>query len=211
MFKNNLLNYSGILGAFLFIITTIFGGALFDGYSHISQYISESYAYGTKYGHLLRWLGYIPSGLLIGFFYIMVAKKIKDYKYIFIGLIGFGILYGMFTSLVSVFPCDFGCKRDSSDSSVSQFIHTVLSLFTYTLTPFSIYLTGLGFKKLGDFKGFYRLSTLLSVVVFTFGMVFLFNANSPTAGLLQRITEAMYLFWIIYFSVFLIKYGKKLK
>jgi len=173
--------------------------------------LSESYAYGTKYGHLLRWLRYIPSGLLIGFFYIMVAKKIKDYKYIFIGLIGFGILYGMFTSLVSVFPCDFGCKRDSSDSSVSQFIHTVLSLFTYTLTPFSIYLTGLGFKKLGDFKGFYRLSTLLSVVVFTFGMVFLFNANSPTAGLLQRITEAMYLFWIIYFSVFLIKYGKKLK
>ncbi|PAU93839.1 hypothetical protein CK503_09195 [Aliifodinibius salipaludis] len=211
MFKNDLLNYSGILGAFLFMITTAIGGALFDGYSHISQYISESYAYGTEYGHLLRWLGYIPSGLLIGFFHFMVAKKLKDNKYIFIGLIGFGILYGIFTSLVSVFPCDFGCNRNYSDSSVSQFIHTVLSLFTYALTPFSIYFTGVGFKKLANFKVLFRLSTLLSIAVFTFGMVFLLNANSPIAGLLQRITEAMYLFWIIYFSVFLIKYNKRLK
>jgi hypothetical protein len=211
MFKNDLLDHSAILGAVLFIITTVVGGALFDGYSHVSQYISESYAHGTEYGRFLRWFGYIPSGLLIASFYIMVARRLKDHGHIVAGLVGFGILYGVFTSLVSVFPCDFGCNRDYSEASVSQSIHTVLSLLTYTLTPFSIYLTGVGFRKLGDFGELYRLSTVLTVAAFTFGMVFLANANSPIAGLLQRIPEAVYLFWIVHFSVFLKRHGMRLE
>jgi hypothetical protein len=99
-----LTNYTGILGAVLFIATTIIGGFVFEDYSHISQYISESYASGTEYGHLLRWYGYVPSGLLIAVFCFSKARFLSEYKYAFFGFIGFGVFYGIFTSLVSVFP-----------------------------------------------------------------------------------------------------------
>ena len=202
---NELINYTGILGAVLFIITTIIGGYLFDDYSHFSQYISESYASGTEYGHLLRWYGYIPSGLLMGGFCFVVAIQLERNKYVFYGLIGFGILYGIFTSLVSVFPCDFSCNRDYSNSSISQILHSVLSVFTYTLTPVSLFFFSIGSKKIGGFQLFAKISLFLCIFGFIFGMLFLVNANSPISGLLQRNTEAIYLIWLILLSIFVIK------
>ncbi|HMB97638.1 MAG TPA: DUF998 domain-containing protein [Balneolaceae bacterium] len=205
MDKTKALSYSGIAGAALFIVTTIIGGSVFDGYSHISNYISESYAYGTTYGHWLRWIGYIPSGLFIALFSILAGRKFKGNVLVLYGFIGFGILYGLFTSLVSVFPCDFGCNRDYGDASISQFIHSILSLFTYLLTPIMLFMIGVGFKRSIHHKVFSRLSIFLSFTALAFGLLFLTNANSPIAGLLQRITESVYLFWIICISVFLNK------
>lgn len=205
MDNNNLLHYMGIGGAVLFIATTIVGGYIFEGYSHISQYISESYAYGTEYGHLLRWIGYIPSGLLMGGFCFAVAKQFNKSKYVFYGLIGYGIFYGIFTALVSVFPCDFGCNRDYSDSSISQVLHSVLSVFTYTLTPLSLFSIGIGLKETTGFQTLSKVTLSLSIISLIFGMIFLLNANSPIAGLLQRNTEALYLFWLLFLSSSVIK------
>jgi hypothetical protein len=205
MMKSKLINYTGIAGAVLFIITTIIGGYVFEDYSHIAQYISESYASGTEYGHLLRWYGYIPSGLLIGVFCFLNTKFFNDSKYIFYGFIGFGIFYGIFTSLVSVFPCDFGCNRDYGDASVAQILHSLLSVLTYVLTPLILYFVGYGLKKRIEFKSVSNLSIILSFTGFIFGMVFLGNANSPIAGILQRMTEFVYLFWLLFISVSLIR------
>jgi hypothetical protein len=208
--KIKILSYSGISGAVVFIVTTIIGGSVFEGYSHISQYISESYAYGTTYGLWLRWTGYIPSGLFIALFSILAGRKFKANSLVVSGFVGFGIFYGLFTSLVSVFPCDFGCNREYSDSSISQIIHSVLSLFTYLVTPIMLFMIGVGFKRQGYNKVHSRLSIFLSFTSLTFGLLFLANANSSVAGLLQRITESVYLFWIIYISVSLHKdFGSK--
>jgi hypothetical protein len=201
MIYNKLADFIGIVGAVLFIVTTIVGGYVFEDYSHISQYISESYASGTEYGHQLRWYGYVPSGLLIGVFCFLKARLFNDSKYTFFGFIGFGIFYGIFTSLVSVFPCDYGCNRDYADSSVPQTLHTLLSVVTYTMTPLSLYFIGFGFKKLGKFERISNNSIILSFIGFFFGMIFLGNANSPIAGILQRVTEFVYLFWLIYYSI----------
>jgi len=207
--KTKVFSYSGISGAVLFIVTTIIGGSVFDGYSHISNYISESYAYGTTYGHWLRWIGYIPSGLLIVLFSLMAGHKFKDNDFVVYGFIGFGILYGLFTTLVSIFPCDFGCNRDYGDASISQYIHSILSLFTYLVTPIMLFMIGAGFKRSIHHKVFSRLSIILSFFAIAFGLLFLTNANSSIAGLLQRITESIYLFWILYTSIFLVKTSKQ--
>jgi hypothetical protein len=205
MSNNKFFSYTGVIGASMFVLTTIIGGYFFEGYSHISQYISESYAFGTEYGHLMRWLGYIPSGLLMAAFCFLKAKHFRNSKNLFYGFIGFGIFYGVFTSLVSVFPCDFGCNRNYSESSISQLLHTILSLFTYTLTPVSLYLIGTGFKKIDQYKNISNVSIVLGIFGLIFGMIFLKNANSPVAGLLQRNTEAVYLFWLFFYSWFIIK------
>ena len=204
-----MFSYSGVIGAVLFIVTTIIGGSIFDGYSHISNYISESYAYGTTYGPWLRWIGYIPSGLFMALFSILAARKFKDHSFVVFGFIGFGILYGLFTSLVSVFPCDFGCNRNNGDASLSQVIHSVLSLFTYLLTPIMLFMIAVGVKRSIHQKVISRLSIVLSLTALSFGLLFLTNANSAISGLLQRVTESVYLIWIISVSVFLNENLKK--
>ena len=60
--------WAGISGVGLFVVTCVLGGWQFEEYSHISQYISETYAMGTPHGKLLRFLGFIPSGLLLATF-----------------------------------------------------------------------------------------------------------------------------------------------
>lgn len=61
--NKNLIALVGIIGVFLFISTSILGGIFIEGYSHVSQFISESYATGTQYGDTLRFYGFLPSGI----------------------------------------------------------------------------------------------------------------------------------------------------
>ena len=91
------------LGLILFTFTTIIAGYLYPDYSHISQFISESYAIDAKYGFYLRWLGFIPSGIFLSLFFFY-AWKIQP-KSIFsdIGMFGFIILYGLGTIICSIF------------------------------------------------------------------------------------------------------------
>ena len=57
----------GILGALFFITPSVLGGLQFENYSHISQFISESYAFGTPYGVYMRFFGFIPSSVVLKF------------------------------------------------------------------------------------------------------------------------------------------------
>lgn len=205
IYQMKLLQYVGILGVIFFITTTIIGGFLYEGYSHISQYISESYAIGTSHGHLLRWFGYVPSGILILLFGLFANRKFNHTKTGDYGFTGFAIFYGLFTTLVSIFPCDFGCNRKYSDSSLSQLVHTILSILTYVFTPISLLLVGAGSAKSNTLQTFSKVTTLLGITGLCFGMLFMLNSNSPIAGLLQRITELVFLFWVVYCSLLIIK------
>lgn len=57
------VHWAGISGVGLFVAAGVLGGRPFTEHSHVSQYISETYATGTPHRKLLRILGYIPSGL----------------------------------------------------------------------------------------------------------------------------------------------------
>lgn len=104
--------WSGLIGAALFIIASIAGGFQFEGYDPISQYISESYAIGTPYGKVLRFFGYIPSGILITIFAFSAARKFPTSNLTRIAFYGIGIFYGIATILVGIFPCDTGCNKE---------------------------------------------------------------------------------------------------
>ena len=83
--NNKLTFLIGIVGASLFIISSILGGLLIDNYSIISQYISESYAIDTEYGMVLRTFGYIPSGIFIAIFCFTVVRFFAPTKLLNIG------------------------------------------------------------------------------------------------------------------------------
>lgn len=195
--SKNIIFWSGIVGVTLFIVAAILGGLQINDYSHISQYISESYAIDTPYGKMLRFLGFIPSGQLLILFAFSALKKFPKSNLIVIGFWGIGIFYGLATVIVSVFPCDSGCNKEFIDPSISQIIHNLTGLLTYIFVPASIIAIGLGLQKLKAHNSFARFSIFCGLFCFIFIGILLSNPNSNYTGLLQRIIEGSFIIWIV--------------
>ena len=188
--------YTGILGLSLFVASVFNGGHLIEGYSHLSQFISESYASNTEYGLYLRLLGFIPSGLLILWFSFFVANgfsAIANQSIAKVGLIGFGITYGLFTALASVFVCEAGCKGES----LNQMLHNILGLLTYLTVPIFILLIGKGLSKNVVTKSLGKKFTILGFICLVSVVLFFSFYDSNFIGLLQRLTEALFLLPIL--------------
>jgi hypothetical protein len=198
--------WTAILGALLFIIPSILGGFQFEHYSHISQFISESYAIDAPYGVYMRLLGYIPSGILITIFSFSALKLLPKSNLVKIGLIGFGLFYGIGGVIVGVFPCDAGCNKAFINPSTSQIIHNFSGILTYLFVPICLVLIGIGAKKWKNAASISRLSIICGILAFIFSMLLSGNPIGEHIGLLQRMTETCILFWLISFAFYIKNY-----
>ena len=199
--NNKLTFLIGIVGASLFIISSVLGGLLIDNYSIISQYISESYAIDTEYGMVLRTFGFIPSGIFIAIFCFTGVRFFAPTKLLNIGFYGIGLFYGLATVVVGMFPCDSGCNKDFIDPSTSQLIHNFMGLLTYLFVPILIILIGLELKKIEKNTVFYLQSIVLGVISFLFVSVLFLNSNSKYIGLYQRIIELVFILWVVFCAI----------
>lgn len=190
----------GILGVVFFTVSTILAGFQFENYSHTSQLISESYAIDTHYGIYIRLFGFIPSGVFILLFAVHASKQFSTSKKIKLGYMLFGIFYGFATVVVSIFPCDAGCNQEFIDPSASQLIHNMTGLLTYLIVPVSILLLGFEFKKELKYSYLSRLSLFFGILSLAFVLLSFSVINSPSIGLIQRITEGSILLWILFVS-----------
>ncbi|PNQ73629.1 hypothetical protein C1T31_04630 [Hanstruepera neustonica] len=194
--KNKHVFFIGILGAFLFFITSLIGGFLIDGYDINKQFISETYAVDTKYGFILRIFGYIPSGILFTIFCFLSLDYFKNSRWTKIGFYGVGIFYGLATIVVAIFPCDSGCNKELINPSTSQLIHNLTGLLTYAIVPLSIVLIGFGEKRFGS-NSFAMQSFALGGMALLFIIVLFISVDSDYVGLIQRIVELTFVLWIM--------------
>lgn len=201
-------SWFGIAGVSLFVATTIIGGALFPGYSHLSQFISESYATGTAYGPQLRFLGYLPSGLCIALFALFAMKALPKSPLSTLGFAGIGIFYGLATVIVSLFPCDAGCSNEFASPSLSQLIHNLSGMLTYMIVPLSLILLGIAARKWANGRSISILAFACGIIAILFVGVLSPALHSTFAGLFQRIIEGSILLWIFACAIYL---GKKIK
>lgn len=187
----------GILGVILFVGVSIIGGLLIEDYSVISQFISETYAIDTEYGHSLRVFGVIPSGILLTSFYIGCLLLFRKLKRVKIGFLGLALFYGLATIMVGIFPCDSGCNKELIDPSNSQLIHNLMGFLTYFFVPLSIFLIGSGLRKIPIYKD----PGMKAYMYGLFSLIFVFllfsNQNSSYIGLFQRIIETLFIIWTI--------------
>lgn len=194
----------GFLGVIFFVIPSVLGGYLINGYDPISQLISESMAIDTPYSKELRYFGYIPSGILLTLFGIIGSKKFQHYNLAKIGFWGIAIFYGMATIVVGIFPCDSGCNKEFIDPSVSQFIHNLTGMLTYLLVPISILVIGLGLRKSKKFKHL----SIIGIVCGLICMVLVGLLSDPLsiyAGLFQRLIEGIFIIWILICAIYVNK------
>ncbi len=193
----------GILGIVFFISAAFLGGLQFSDYSHISQLISESYTIDSPYGVYLRYLGFMPSGIFISIFSLLAIKELPRSKLNWIGFLGIGIFYGLATVLVSIFSCDKGCDKELVDPSISQLIHNLTGLLTYTIVPVSLILLGIAARKWKAGNSISLVGIFCGIVSIIFVGILSADLQSKFAGLYQRIIEGAILYWIASCSFYL--------
>ena len=195
--NNKTTFFVGILGASLFVISSILGGILIEDYSVISQYISETYAIDTQYGETLRFFGIIPSGILFTLFAFAAYKKLPQSNLTKLGFIGLGIFYGIATVIVGIFPCDSGCNKEFINPSLSQFIHNLIWFLTYMFVPLCIILIAVALRKFPLYKQLANLGIAYGIISYLFVFLLSSNPNSEFIGLYQRIVETVFILWIV--------------
>lgn len=190
--------WTGILSVSLFILTTIIGGIFYPDYSHNRQFISELYAVDAPNANVIRFLGYFPSGILFIIFSLLARKKTPKSRLSSIGFLGIELGYGFGTIICVLFNCDAGCNPKLINPSLSQIIHNLMGIITYLVVPFSILLIAIASLKWKNSLKYTFGSGLVFLVSFIFVIILNLNLDSPYKGLLQRIIESCFLFWIAY-------------
>ncbi|MES2747803.1 MAG: DUF998 domain-containing protein [Bacteroidota bacterium] len=200
--KRQILFWSGILGVILFTLTTVIGGILNPNYHFISQFISELYAVDAPNADLLRFYGYLPSGVFFILFAVFLHAVLPKSAGTTLGCILFGFGYGFGTIVCSIFNCDVGCNPFFVNPSLSQFIHNAMGMLTYLLTPIGLLCIGISVRK----KLFYsNFSIVIAVLSFLFVLVLNVAIQTPYKGIIQRVIEGSFLIWIAYSAFYLSK------
>ncbi len=210
MNKQMLAFWFGLLGTIFFITSTIIAGALFPGYSHIINLISESYAIDTAYGIPIRFFGFLPSGVFVFLFSLFAIKSLPKSPLNTFGFLAIGIFYGLGTVVVSFFPCDSGCNPELIDPSISQLIHNTSGFFTYLIVPMSLILLGISAQKWNNGKTISIVSFFFGIIAFVFAFILSANLTSEYAGLLQRIVESSILACVVIYSFYFKRVNKAL-
>lgn len=195
--KRQVTFLSGVLGALLFTVASILGGLQIEGYSFIGQYISESFASDLPNTGYLRLMYVIAGGSLL-IFGVLVPSVLPKSGTLKMAFLLFALFYGLGTITVSLFPCDFGCPTEVESSSLSQLIHNVSAVFTYTITPLLMVAIGVSLRKEADLKGLAKVSLAFGFIALAFVLLLLASPKGPYIGLFQRIVEGSILFWVTY-------------
>ncbi len=202
--RYKIAGWAGLLGVLFFVGEAVVGGYQFAGYSHIRQFISETYASGTPWSDVLRFGAVLPAGLLFTVFAFMAASIFPTPRLGLIGFMALGSFYGLSTVAVAFFPCDFGCDPAMADPTLAHSIHFASGTLTYLCTPFCLLLIGFAAKRWAHAAVLSRTFIVCGMVMFTgVASLFFFPVNG-LLGLTQRIIEGTVLVSILRCSLFLL-------
>jgi hypothetical protein len=186
----------------LIIITlmVLIAGYYTPGYNHIFQHISELGAKDAPYEWNVRFLGFLPSGILLISFCFFAHMALPRSKGTTLGLAGL-VIYALGYIVAAVFPCDPGCRPN--EPSLSQLIHNVGGFIGYLLAPFFLFALTLAARSWPGAKWLVIFGSTASF--FTLICLFTLFPSSPAPGLSQRLLETLVLSWSIFCGIYLVK------
>ena len=184
----------GLVAPVLWAAAIILCGSLRPGYSHLAQYISELGERGSSTELLMRYAGFVPTGILHVLFAGSLYEALKGDRLapappLLLALNGLGRV------AAGLFPCEAGCAGPRV--LLSQKLHTLaagvgfLSLIGATIIG-GVVLRRRGLGKMGAY----------SIISGSLGLVFLLLMSSgaePGAGtgLYERLSSGFLSLWVL--------------
>lgn len=172
-----------VFGLAVLLAAVIWGGAVYPGYDHARQFMSELGATGAVTQSTVNAWGYIPNGALITIFSLLAAWILRR-SALAVGacllLAGNGV--GMMGA--GIYPCDFECSR--SDPSAAAQLHDLFGGLGYLCAIVGVGLAALwAWKNSAPWLATIGLIALIVSIVGFYGVV----AEVELQGLFQRAME----------------------
>ena len=183
-----------LLGELIQLGLVVIGGALYPGYDHARQYISELGATGAVTGPAVSQYGFMPSGLLILGFCLIAAWLVRRNALAVVGCLMLG-WYGASLFGAGVYPCAFECAR--SEITSDALMHDLVGGTGYLTGVLGVLLTGLALR--GTAAGWLAPVGVVCALVAAVGFGGVI-ADVELGGLFQRLLE-------IAMAVFLLAFG----
>lgn len=193
---NKLAGLCGLLGAAWIVIGTLVGAALYPGYDHGAQFISELGAIDAPFGRAFSLFGFLPAGILLCTFAVVAWAASPKSILSALGFFGVFLFYLGYVG-AGFFQCDAGCRPESPSSS--QMMHNLFGLLGYFFAPVTLGLLGLAARKWTGARTLQILGYAGAVVALV--ALALFSPSSDFVGAVQRGLEASMLIWVLAFSV----------
>jgi len=197
------LTVFGMIGALAYLLHVVLGGALWNGYNHLMQPISDLTASGAPDYSLISAItwAYGICVILFGlsaFLYMrtFAPKRAQAGMLIFLIMQVVSILYGFF-------PEDLAGAAPTAAGAM----HIVITALIVPLTILAPFLIGFGFRKFEGMEGIGRYSILTGIIILVFGSLSaVFFANMwPYFGLIERINIGALQLWTFILSYRLFK------
>jgi hypothetical membrane protein len=189
---------AGLLGPVVHLLTTVLGGAIRPGYSHLAEAISELTAAGAPNKALLDPLYalYDLLALLFGIGVFLTIGRLVPGRAVGLGRLGGALLIvgGLFTLAFIFFPQDPG----GPPVTFAGTVHLVLAGVVALASLLAILLLGLAARKAPRLRGYAVFSFVADGVVLLAGSltpVALSGGLSPYFGLIERTTIGAILLW----------------
>lgn len=183
-----------VVGELIQLGAVLAGGAVYPGYDHARQYISELGATGAVTGPAVSWWGFVPSGLFIAAFCLIAAWLVRRSALAVVACLMLA-WYGLSLSAAGVWPCAFECAR--SEVTFDAMMHDLLGGTGYLTGVLGLALAGLSLRT-AEARWLGPLGLVCAAVAgIGFGAMI---ADVALGGLFQRMLE-------IAMAVFLLAFG----
>jgi hypothetical membrane protein len=182
----------------LWAAAIIFCGSLRPEYSHLTQYISELGERGGTTEQMIRYAGFVPTGLMHAAFAAMlyVAFKGRGLATVAAGLLA---VNGLARIGAGIFPCATGCAGPRI--LLSQKLHSLSSAIGFFALIGACVMWGIllrRYEKLRHLSVYSVLSGLLGLV---FLALMLWSAEGKRGtGLYERLSTGVLSLWVLVFA-----------
>lgn len=197
LFKIGIL--CGIVAPLLWALVIIVSGSLRPEYSGFTQYISELGERGSSTELLMRYAGFVPTGLMHAAFAAVLYGVFRGNRLAAIAALLLAV-NGLGRVGAGLFPCELGCTGPRI--LLSQKLHSISSGIGFLAIIASSLLWGIFLK----FKPKLRWLGLFSIGSGILGLVFLLlmlsSAEARTAtGLYERLSTGVLSLWVMLFAI----------
>ena len=184
----------GMAGPIIFVLGIIIAGTQYDGYSHISQEISQLGGVDSQYAWIQNTNFYLLALTVIGFTFGL-HRAIDGGKGSIVGIVLISMLGFSSAGLNAVLPCDALCEGVTAAGK----LHLITGVSGFLAMAVGLIVISRRMAKSDDWKSYsrYTLATGILAIALFFGIgVEDSIETSARSGLMQRIFVANYLIWL---------------
>jgi len=187
----------GVLAPLLWASAIVFCGTLRPGFNHFTQYISELGERGSSTELLMRYLAFVPTGLMHVAFAGALAATFKSSRLAVLAAILLG-LNGLARIGAGFFPCEIGCEQTGS---LGQRMHSLSASVGFLAIAASTILWGIVFKRTSNLRKLAAYSVTSGVLGLVFLLLMWSGEHGTARGLFERLSSGVLSLWILVFAL----------